>query len=145
MLILSLFYPHFFHNYDIDVKPTYSTQFLKKNSQLFHANDRQSKPLVAQHIPLFSLKFSTLLTKNIVVSPSSSLSYQKKNPTISLKFFVLSNLKYPTFFSLLTKSIPLFHSSFPHYFTKSIVLFSLKFSKLLTKSIPLFSNVFHVI
>jgi hypothetical protein len=34
MLILYPFYPHFFYNNDIDVKPTYSTHFLNFSIQM---------------------------------------------------------------------------------------------------------------
>ncbi len=164
MLILSPFYPLFFHNYDIDVKPNLFHSF----SQLFHTNDRQAKPLFAQRIPIFSFNFSALLTKSIVIFPQEkvlqifpsiksivdfslkkkycSFSFKKKYCSFSLKFSKLSTKKlqhFPSSFSsYLTESIPTLYL----LLTKSIPLFSLKFSTLFNKKHrTFFSQIFKVI
>ncbi len=80
MLILSLFYPHFFHNYNIGVKPTYSTHFfnfflnfsMQMIGRLNHLwlNISHFFPSIFSHyliknIVFFSVKFSKLLKKSI--------------------------------------------------------------------------------
>ncbi len=68
----------------------------------------------------FSLKFFELSTKNKShIFPSNFLCYLSEST--------------PTIFSLLTKSISLFPSSFPHYLTKNIVFFFSQVFQLMNK------------
>jgi hypothetical protein len=126
MLTLSLFYPHFFHNYDIDVKPTYSLKFselsTKQTPQFpskFSCYLIESTPtffsLLTKSIPLFSLKLPTLFNKNhrtffsqvFQVINKKYLTFLKCLSHYSIKsnpIFFIANNKYPTIF------LQVFHS-----------------------------------
>jgi len=124
MLILSLFYSHFFHNYDIDVKPTYFNHFLNFSMQMigrlnhFWLNISHFFPQVFHIINKkycsFSLKVFDLSTKKIPHFPSNFSCYLTEST--------------PTLFSLLTKSIPLFSFKFSTLFHNKIVFFLSSFS-----------------
>jgi hypothetical protein len=131
MLILSLFYLHFFHNYDIDVKPMYSIHFLNFFLNFFMQ--------MIGRLNHFWLNISHF-------PPQVFHIINKKYCSFSFKFSKLSIKKIPHFLSnfscYLTKSTPTFFS----LLTKSIPLFSLKFFHIIEqKNHTFFSQVFQVI
>jgi len=120
MLILSLFYPHFFHNYDIDVKPTYFIHSL--DFFLYFMN---------KLYPTIFLKVSTL--------------FNKKHHIFFSQVFQVINKKYLTFLKCfscyLRKSNPIFFIANNKYST-IFLAFSTLFNN---KHYTLYSNFFHLI